>query len=228
MIANTFGDEVACATARERSARENAPRRADPAHLEDCSVGRLGAVRQVRRGRRASYALARDAKCVDARGSPRRRRWRTTRTSPRTRWRTGAPRGLSEDRGSLATARSAAQARWPGTWRRSYGAASAAETQNEQNGQTMATMSPVTECMRAPPARDEIEVYTPRGGSRCRCRQNSDRWRELLQESVRCWTRTTLRAGLVLMRKDQLRASSRLCVGDVEATPTLESLVLVA
>ena len=199
MIANTFGDELANATSLVNT---NSPRRDGilTTHLEDCSVG---------------YGCVPFAKYVAAKKSDLPSLATLNALAP---WfpptlvladyadepahPVANGRAVAEALGArfgVVNTREEREARWPGEVATFIRGVYATETQNEQKG----------------------GVHDARVGSR-----------GVLNSATRDGGKQTRRSLLdayddaserLVLNEDQLRASSRLCVGDVAATPTLES-----
>lgn len=212
MIANTFGDELANATSSRTSSRTNAPRRDGilTTHLEDCSVG---------------YGCVPFAKYVAAKKSDLPSLATLAALAP---WfpptlvladyadepahPVANGRAVAEALGArfgVVNTREEREARWPGEVATFIRGVYATETQNEQKeGDDARVGSRATKSFEA-----------PRGGSRGTpngVRDGRKQTRSLLDAYDDASER-------LVLNEDQLRASSRLCVGDVAATPTLES-----
>ena len=212
MIANTFGDELANATSSRTSSRTNAPRRDGilTTHLEDCSVG---------------YGCVPFAKYVAAKKSDLPSLATLAALAP---WfpptlvladyadepahPVANGRAVAEALGArfgVVNTREEREARWPGEVATFIQGVYATETQNEQKeGDDARVGSRATKSFEA-----------PRGGSRGTpngVRDGRKQTRSLLDAYDDASER-------LVLNEDQLRASSRLCVGDVAATPTLES-----
>ena len=212
MIANTFGDELANATSSRTSSRTNAPRRDGilTTHLEDCSVG---------------YGCVPFAKYVAAKKSDLPSLATLNALAP---WfpptlvladyadepahPVANGRAVAEALGArfgVVNTREEREARWPGEVATFIRGVYATETQNEQKeGDDARVGSRATKSFEA-----------PRGGSRGTpngVRDGRKQTRSLLDAYDDASER-------LVLNEDQLRASSRLCGGDVAATPTLES-----
>ena len=225
MIANTFGDEVANATSSRTSSRTNAPRRDGilTTHLEDCSVG---------------YGCVPFAKYVAAKKSDLPSLATLNALAP---WfpptlvladyadepahPVANGRAVAEALGArfgVVNTREEREARWPGEVATFIRGVYATETQNEQkegDDGDVASNSNGVQSRVGSRATKSKSFETPRGGSRGTpngVRDGGKQTRSLLDAY------DDANEGLVL-NEDQLRASSRLCVGDVAATPTLES-----
>ena len=224
MIANTFGDEVANATSSRTSSRTNAPRRDGilTTHLEDCSVG---------------YGCVPFAKYVAAKKSDLPSLATLNALAP---WfpptlvladyadepahPVANGRAVAEALGArfgVVNTREEREARWPGEVATFIRGVYATETQNEQkegdDGDDVASNG--VQSRVGSRATKSKSFEAPRGGSRGTpngARDGRKQTRSLLDAY------DDANEGLVL-NEDQLRASSRLCVGDVAATPTLES-----
>ena len=224
MIANTFGDEVANATSSRTSSRTNAPRRDGilTTHLEDCSVG---------------YGCVPFAKYVAAKKSDLPSLATLNALAP---WfpptlvladyadepahPVANGRAVAEALGArfgVVNTREEREARWPGEVATFIRGVYATETKNEQkegdDGDDVASNG--VQSRVGSRATKSKSFEAPRGGSRGTpngARDGRKQTRSLLDAY------DDANEGLVL-NEDQLRASSRLCVGDVAATPTLES-----
>jgi len=205
MIANTFGDELANATAISRtSSRTSSPRDPDgilTTHLEDCSVG---------------YGCVPFAKYVAAKKSDLPSLATLAALAP---WfpptlvladyadepahPVANGRAVAEALGArfgVVNTREEREARWPGEVATFIRGVYATETQNERKeGFHDARVG----------SRGVPNGGTPNGRKQTRSRSLLDAYDDASERLV--------------LNEDQLRASSRLCVGDVAATPTLES-----
>jgi len=200
MIANTFGDELANATSLVNT---NSPRRDGilTTHLEDCSVG---------------YGCVPFAKYVAAKKSDLPSLATLNALAP---WfpptlvladyadepahPVANGRAVAEALGArfgVVNTREEREARWPGEVATFIRGVYATETQNERKeGFHDARVG----------SRGVPNGGTPNGRKQTRSRSLLDAYDDASERLV--------------LNEDQLRASSRLCVGDVAATPTLES-----
>jgi len=200
MIANTFGDELANATSLVNT---NSPRRDGilTTHLEDCSVG---------------YGCVPFAKYVAAKKSDLPSLATLNALAP---WfpptlvladyadepahPVANGRAVAEALGArfgVVNTREEREARWPGEVATFIRGVYATETQNERKeGFHDARVG----------SRGTPNGGTPNGRKQTRSRSLLDAYDDASERLV--------------LNEDQLRASSRLCVGDVAATPTLES-----
>ena len=208
MIANTFGDEVANATSSRTSSRTNAPRRDGilTTHLEDCSVG-YGCVPF------AKYLAAKKSDLPSLDTLRELKEWfpptlvlADYADEPAHPVENG--RLVAEALGArfgVVDTREEREARWPGEV-----AAFVRDVYEAETGERASLSSPSS---LSSPARGKNKRarrgWIERGKARVRSRSLLDTYDDAAES--------------LALTEDQIRASSRLCVGDARATPTLES-----